>query len=342
MPNIIEDNLKAAKTTVTAPAGSTAGYTSASLQAVKDYLAPAAEVENLLTEAKAQQEKAAADSRDTTLQGIVKSYTSGVESVNKTAGEAQRQNYITHQMQQKNIGQQLAAAGVNGGASETTMLGLANAYGENRRLTEADRMDRTAALEAERAQQETAAQNDYNALMASIADSYTQQLAAARQAEADRQAQLLMQKFAADQQAAQAEADRAFQREMAAMSSAKSTGGVSSTGVDPNNWYASLGVPYEQMSSFSNALAGVENGSVDKNVLRREAAGVIAQFGAKAYEYLYKKAMDNGYVMQASNPTADLINNALAASAQEQLVQNALYQSAKGGRMTESQKATRK
>jgi hypothetical protein len=94
------------------------------------------------------------------------------------------------------------------------MLGLANAYGENRRQTEADRLQRVSELEGQRAQQEAGAQVDYNNLMATIAGDYAAQLSAARQAETDRQAQLLMQKFTADQQAAQAAEDRKFQQQM--------------------------------------------------------------------------------------------------------------------------------
>ena len=374
MQNVVEDSLRAAKAAVSAPAGGTAGYTG-SLASVQQYLAPSADVEGLLAESKASQEQAATQNKDTLLQGIGKSYETGMQNVNTAAGEAQRQNYISHQMQQKNIGQQLAAAGLTGGAAESTLLGLSTAYGENRRLTEADRLKQAAALEAERAQQETAAQTDYNTLMAGIANDYAQQLAAAKQAETDRQAQLLLQKFAADQSAAQAEANRAWQQQQAEaerawqqaqneynwqqqfamadkdlaaqlqLAAAKSTSGSST--VDPNNWYSKLGVPYEQMGSFQNALNGVADGSIDKNVLRKEAAGVIAQFGATAYEYLYQNAKDVGYVKQATNPTADLIGNALAAAAQNQMVQNAAAKATtstatSGGRKIDNQTAAKK
>lgn len=236
MPGTIEEKLKAAK--VSAPAGNVASYHAQTqnaagmntvqaatangtevlkgnnLDAVSQYLAPGANVEGVLTDAKNQREQAAAANRDALLGSIGKTYGMGVQNVNTAADEAQRQNYISQQMQQRNIGQQLAAAGLTGGAAESTMLGLANAYGENRRQTEADRLQRVSELEGQRAQQETGAQMDYNNLMATIAGDYAAQLSAARQAETDRQAQLLMQKFAADQQAAQAAEDRKFQQQM--------------------------------------------------------------------------------------------------------------------------------
>ena len=265
-----------------------------------------------------------------------------MENVNKTAGEAQRQNYISHQMQQRNIGQQLAAAGLNGGAAESTILGLANAYGENRRLTEKERLQQAAALEAEKAQQETAAHTDYNTLMAGIANDYAQQLAAARQAETDRQAQLLMQKFAADQseaerawqqqqneynwqqQMAMADKELAAQLQLAAAKSAGSGGGNgAAASAEASNWYSKLGVPYEQMTGFAEDLDKVTRGAVNKSMVQKEAAALIARYGATAYEYLVNAAPDVGYVMRESNPTADLISNALATAAQEQATQTA-------------------
>jgi hypothetical protein len=236
MPGTIEEKLKAAM--VSAPAGNVASYPAQTqnaagmntvkaapangtevlkgnnLDAVSQYLAPGANVEGVLTDAKNQREQAAAANRDALLGSIGKTYGMGVQNVNTAADEAQRQNYISQQMQQRNIGQQLAAAGLTGGAAESTMLGMANSYGENRRQTEADRLQRVSELEGQRAQQEAGAQVDYNNLMATIAGDYAAQLSAARQAETDRQAQLLMQKFAADQQAAQAAEDRKFQQQM--------------------------------------------------------------------------------------------------------------------------------
>lgn len=257
-------------------------------------------VESLLEKARAQQTKVADENRNIALQSIGQNYTTGVENINKAAEEAQRQNYITKEMQQRNIGQQLAAAGLNGGAAETTILGLANKYGENRRMVDADRINNVAALEAQKAQQEAAAQTEYNTLLSQIESNYATQLAAAREAEAD----------------------RAFQREMAAQSAARSA--AASAQVNP---YQDLGVSYENMAGFAQDLAKASGGGVDKGFLRTHAAELIARYGARAYEYLVSVAPDMGAQGKAADQdaTASLINSALAAAANNQAKQNAIY-----------------
>lgn len=257
-------------------------------------------VESLLEQARAKQTKVADENRNIALQSIGQNYTTGVEKINKAAEEAQRQNYITKEMQQRNIGQQLAAAGLNGGAAETTILGLANKYGENRRMVDADRINNVAALEAQKAQQEAAAQTEYNTLLSQIESNYATQLAAAREAEAE----------------------RAFQREMAAQSAARSA--AASAQVNP---YQDLGVSYENMAGFAQDLARASGGGVDKGFLRTHAAELIARYGARAYEYLVSVAPDMGAQGKAADQdaTARLINSALAAAADNQTKQNAIY-----------------
>ena len=264
-------------------------------------------VESLLEKARAQQTKVADENRNIALQSIGQNYTTGVENINKAAEEAQRQNYITKEMQQRNIGQQLAAAGLNGGAAETTILGLANKYGENRRMVDADRINNVATLEAQKAQQEAAAQTEYNGLVSQIESNYATQLAAAREAEAQRALQREM-----------AEAERAFQREMAAKNAA------ASAQVNP---YQDLGVSYENMAGFAQDLARASGGGVDKGFLRTHAAELIARYGARAYEYLVSVAPDMGAQGKAADQdaTASLINSALAAAANNQAKQNAIY-----------------
>jgi hypothetical protein len=247
-------------------------------------------VESLLEQARAQQMQAAANSRDSALKSIRQNYATGVENVNKAAEEAQRQNYITKEMQQRNIGQQLAAAGLNGGAAETTILGLANKYGENRRTVDVERMNSVADLEAAKAQQEAAAQAEYNSLMSQIEGNYAAQMAA----------------------------QMAAQQASAARSAASET-------VNP---YRDLGVSYEAMSGFADDLAKVSGGAVNKAVLKANAAKLIERYGAKAYEYLVKIAQDGGVYVeptQSQKITQDQIAAALAAQAQNQAAQNAMY-----------------
>lgn len=339
--NTVEEKLKAAKTT--APAGAGSGYKTPAqqtaqslLNSVSGYLAPAADVESVLSEAKTQREAAAAANRDTLLGNIGQMYTTGMQKVNTAADEAQRQNYITQQMQQRNMGQQLAASGLTGGASETAMLALANAYGDNRRQTEQARMEQVAALEDSRAQQETAAHTAYNDSMAAIASDIAAQIAAARQAEADRQAQLLLQKFNADRQAAQAEAERLWQAQQAEadrnlqlqLAAQKAASGGASGTVTANNYYSKLDVPYTQMAGFAQDIETAQSGIVDKKMLKNDAAELIDAYGAKGYEYLVSVAPETSYthgLTKEQQKTADLIANALAASAQEQARVNAMF-----------------
>ena len=383
--NTVEEKLKAAKNT--APAGAASGYKTQAQQAaqnpleqVSGYLAPSANVESVLNEAKTQRETAAAANRDALLGNIGQMYTTGVQKVNTAADEAQRQNYIAQQMQQRNMGQQMAANGLTGGATETAMLALANAYGDNRRQTEQARMEQVAALEDSRAQQETAAHTAYNDSMAAIASDIAAQIAAARQAETDRQAQLLMQKFNADQSAAQAEAERLWQgqqaeadrnfqqqmteydwaqklaeaakdrefqqsqneydwaqqfamsdKEIAAqlqLAAQKAASGGSSGAVTANNYYSKLDVPYTQMAGFAQDIETAQSGIVDKKMLKNDAAELIDAYGAKGYEYLVSVAPETSYthgLTKEQQKTADLIANALAASAQEQARANAMF-----------------
>jgi hypothetical protein len=269
-------------------------------------------VESLLEQARAQQTQAAKDERAIALKSIGQNYNAGVENVNKAAAEAQRQNYITKEMQQRNIGQQLAAAGLNGGAAETTILGLANKYGENRRLVDADRINNVATLEAQKAQQEAAAQSEYNNLRTQIETNYATQLAAAKEAEAARELQR-----------EQAEADRAFQREMAAASAARSAAQKTETAINP---YEDLGVSYVEMADFADDLAIASGGGVDKGVLRAKASKLIEKYGARGYEYLLSIAPETGSQGKAADQdaTVAMINNALAAAANEQKIMNSM------------------
>lgn len=264
-------------------------------------------VESLLEQARAQQTKAAQENRDLSLKSIGQNYTAGIENVNKAAEEAQRQNYITKEMAQRNIGQQLAAAGLNGGAAETTILGLANKYGENRRMVDADRMNNVAALEAEKAQREAAAQTEYNGLVSQIESNYATQLASAKEAEAQRALQREM-----------AEADRAFQREMAAQSAAR----ASATAVQPSaqNQWAYLGLTDDKATGFAEDLNKARTGVMSKSWAMRNFALLEQAYGPAAAQMLVDNAHDP---TQEQVNTQNLIANALAQQAQQQAQMNA-------------------
>lgn len=70
--------------------------------------------------------------RDEALAARKAAYDTGVGSLNKTSDEALRQAYISKQMTLRDLPQQLATIGTNGGAAESTLVGVDADYGENR------------------------------------------------------------------------------------------------------------------------------------------------------------------------------------------------------------------
>ena len=83
-------------------------------------------------------------------------YDTNVGAVNADTARDLQQAYISHMMNQKNLGQQLAALGRSGGASETTLLGLYNQYGQNRGALEAARNQQLNQLALQLAEQQAA------------------------------------------------------------------------------------------------------------------------------------------------------------------------------------------
>ena len=69
---------------------------------------------------------------DATLQNLQSDYNASRDSVNSDATKSLREAYINKMQSQKNLAQNMAAQGLSGGASETTMAGLSNNYGNAR------------------------------------------------------------------------------------------------------------------------------------------------------------------------------------------------------------------
>ena len=111
-------------------------------------------------------------------------YDTNVGAVNADTARDLRQAYISHMMNQKNLGQQLAALGRSGGASETTLLGLYNQYGQNRGALEAARNQQLNQLALQLAEQQAAQQADYNRAKSESTADYTRQKNAYQQARA--------------------------------------------------------------------------------------------------------------------------------------------------------------
>lgn len=75
---------------------------------------------------------AAQGNYDASIAARQEAYDKNVGTVNSDTERAMQQAYINNQLQQRNIGQQLAALGRSGGAAESTLLGMANEYGSQR------------------------------------------------------------------------------------------------------------------------------------------------------------------------------------------------------------------
>ncbi|MFQ7726939.1 MAG: hypothetical protein ACLRI7_11285, partial [Ruthenibacterium lactatiformans] len=130
-------------------------------------------------EARAKQEAAALAGYNSLLDAAKGSYDSALalreEGYNKATGDvnsaterAMQQAYIANQMQNRNLGQQLAAMGRSGGASESTMLGLANEYGNARGELDRSRNDQLATLAAQLAEGKASDLDAYNQAKAAM------------------------------------------------------------------------------------------------------------------------------------------------------------------------------
>ena len=75
------------------------------------------------------------------------SYDRSRNSINQDAEGSLRQAYINHMLSQKNLGQQMSAMGLSGGATETTLAGMLNNYGNARNNINTTAANNLSALE---------------------------------------------------------------------------------------------------------------------------------------------------------------------------------------------------
>lgn len=111
---------------------------------------------------------------DAALAGLQRGYEQNTGTVNANTARSLQQAYIQNMMAKRNFGQQMAATGRSGGASETALLGLANQYGNNRGALERTRSDQLAQLALQLAENQAARQSEYNQRRQGYADAYTQ------------------------------------------------------------------------------------------------------------------------------------------------------------------------
>lgn len=103
---------------------------------------------------------------DSTLQNLKTDYDASRDNVNKDAGKSLQEAYINNMLSRKNLAQNMSAQGLSGGASETTMAGMYNNYGNARNNIETTANDSLGELE-----------NLYNKNKNSAYQSYNDQLA---------------------------------------------------------------------------------------------------------------------------------------------------------------------
>lgn len=79
------------------------------------------------------QQRNALESSFNTGRGVLdNSYNNSLSKIDNDAKKTLQESYVNRMLTQKNLGQQLAAQGISGGASESAMAGIANNYGNSR------------------------------------------------------------------------------------------------------------------------------------------------------------------------------------------------------------------
>ena len=103
---------------------------------------------------------------DSTLQNLATDYNASRSEINTDATNAAREAYINRMMSQRNLAQNMAAQGLSGGASETTMAGLENNYGNARNAIATTANENLGKLENLYSQNRNSAQQAYNEQLA--------------------------------------------------------------------------------------------------------------------------------------------------------------------------------
>jgi len=111
-----------------------------------------------MMEAQAAQRQAEYENAKSQLTGA---YERGKQNLNQSADDAYRQAYITYMNKRKGLNQQLANAGINGGAAESSIASLFNNYGSDRAGIARQQMASLGDLEA-----------DYNANLGNLSANY--------------------------------------------------------------------------------------------------------------------------------------------------------------------------
>lgn len=107
-------------------------------------------------------------------------------NINDTASNGLKQAYINNMMSQKNLKQKLASQGITGGATESTLGRLLNAYGNNRNNITTQRDKDLSSLENVYTTNKSNALQNYNNALAQLEQDNYNQLAQLQNAYYDR------------------------------------------------------------------------------------------------------------------------------------------------------------
>lgn len=188
-----------------------------------------------------------AQARDEAIQLAAQLYSMGEASQNQQTEKDLRSQYISYMNGMKNMNQQLASQGINGGASETAMLGALNGYESNRTSLDEARLAALGVLRQQQMQSDSQAQQTYlNALADLISQRTNQQLGVENTRSSGEQAYANMR------------------------TDAENTRGSNTIAAQNNfqNWAADLtGQRTNNSNTYANAVTGIANdrNTVDAN-----------------------------------------------------------------------------
>ena len=117
---------------------------------------------NAMTDAFAQRSGVLKNNLDSTLKNLATDYSASRDSINTDAVRSAQEAYINNMLSKRNLAQNMAAQGLSGGASETTMAGLENNYGNARNAIAATQNENLGSLEDLYNKNKNSAQQAYN------------------------------------------------------------------------------------------------------------------------------------------------------------------------------------
>lgn len=224
---------------------------------------------------------------DASTQQATNGYNAQKDQVNQSYSDMFRQLYIDRENNRKNIGQQMAASGITGGASESTLLGLNTNYEESLRQGEQERVNAINELE----------QAIVNAQLSGDI-SYAQQAMQLYQQQIDNYAGVLetllnRQDTLAQQQAALESENKsyAYEQAMALLSAGQmpSSSLLSAAGIDSSTAQSFL-TAYTAQNATGSSSSGSGTGSSKPKITLSQTlspleSGVVNDTTKAAYRY---------------------------------------------------------